>query len=95
MSPLDHAESSPSSESVHAADLHELIANGPVPGTQKRAAQFTTTHWSIVVEARGESTSALDDRALLVARGSDDLDKAARVQACAAHQSAVDIGLAH
>jgi RNA polymerase sigma-70 factor (ECF subfamily) len=58
VSPPDHAESSPPSESVHTADLHELIANGAVPGTQKGAAQFTTTHWSIVVEAQGESAAA-------------------------------------
>ena len=58
MSPRDHSESSPPSESVQSADFHELAANGSGPGTQKGAAQFTSTHWSVVVEAQGESSAA-------------------------------------
>ncbi|HEY7000232.1 MAG TPA: sigma-70 family RNA polymerase sigma factor, partial [Candidatus Udaeobacter sp.] len=58
MSPPDHSESSPPGESVHTTDLHELTENGSPTRTQKGAAQFTTTHWSIVVEAQGESFAA-------------------------------------
>jgi RNA polymerase sigma-70 factor (ECF subfamily) len=58
VSPPDHSESSPPGESVHTTDLHELTANGSPTRTQKGAAQFTTTHWSIVVEAQGESSAA-------------------------------------
>jgi hypothetical protein len=39
-------------------DLHELTANGSVPRTQKGEAQFTTTHWSVVLEAQSESPVA-------------------------------------
>ena len=45
-------------ESAHTADLHELTANGSTPRTQKGEAQFTTTHWSVVLEAQGESPVA-------------------------------------
>jgi DNA-directed RNA polymerase specialized sigma24 family protein len=46
------------SESVQAADFHAFPANGSGRGTQKKAAQFTSTHWSVVVEAQGESPAA-------------------------------------
>ena len=58
MSPRDHSESSPLSESVQSADFRKLTANDSGPGTQKGAAQFTSTHWSVVVEAQGESPAA-------------------------------------
>ena len=58
VSPPDHSESSPQSESVQPTDFRKLIANGSDPGTQKGAAQFTSTHWSVVVEAQGESPAA-------------------------------------
>jgi RNA polymerase sigma-70 factor (ECF subfamily) len=58
MSPPDHSESSLQGEFVQPTDFRELTANGSGPGTQKGAAQFTSTHWSIVVEAQGESPAA-------------------------------------
>jgi RNA polymerase sigma factor (sigma-70 family) len=58
VSPPDHSESSLQGEFVQPADFRELTANGSGPGTQKGAAQFTSTHWSIVVEAQGESPAA-------------------------------------
>ena len=58
MSPPDHSESSLQGESVQSADFHELTANGSARSTQKGAAQFTSTHWSVVVEAQGESPAA-------------------------------------
>jgi DNA-directed RNA polymerase specialized sigma24 family protein len=58
VSPPDHSESSLQGESVQSADFHELTANGSARSTQKRAAQFTSTHWSVVVEAQGESPAA-------------------------------------
>jgi len=58
VSPPDHSESSPHDESVQSADFHEVTANGSGPGTQKGPAQFTSTHWRIVVEAQGESSAA-------------------------------------
>ena len=58
MSPSDEAECSPPNESAHTADLHELTANGSAPRTQKGEAQFTTTHWSVVLEAQSESPVA-------------------------------------
>jgi DNA-directed RNA polymerase specialized sigma24 family protein len=58
VSPPDHSESSLQGESVQSADFHELTANGSARGTQKGAAQFTSTHWSVVVEAQGESPAA-------------------------------------
>ena len=58
MSPPDHSESSQQGESVQSADFHPLIANGSAPGRRKGAAQFTSTHWSVVVEAQGESPAA-------------------------------------
>jgi DNA-directed RNA polymerase specialized sigma24 family protein len=56
--PPDHSESSLQGESVQSADFHELTANGSARSTQKGAAQFTSTHWSLVVEAQGESPAA-------------------------------------
>lgn len=38
--------------------LRNLAANGSPPGTQEGAAQFSSTHWSVVVEAQGESPAA-------------------------------------
>jgi RNA polymerase sigma factor (sigma-70 family) len=58
VSPPNHSESSPLSESVQSADFRELTAIGSAPGTPKGAAQFTSTHWSVVVEAQGESPAA-------------------------------------
>ena len=58
MSPPDHSESSLQNEFAQSADLRKLTANGSGPGTQKGAAQFTSTHWSVVVEAQGESPAA-------------------------------------
>src|SRR5215813_11638570 len=57
VSPPDHAESSPLSESVHEADPRELTVND-LPLRKNQAGQFTTTHWSVVVEAQGESDAA-------------------------------------
>jgi DNA-directed RNA polymerase specialized sigma24 family protein len=58
VSPPDHSESSPQGESVQLTDFRELSANGSAPGTQKGAAPFTTTHWSVVLEAQSESPAA-------------------------------------
>ena len=58
MSPPDHSESSPLGESVQSADFDQLTANGSALGVQKGAAQFTTTHWSVVLEAQSESPAA-------------------------------------
>jgi RNA polymerase sigma factor (sigma-70 family) len=58
VSPPDHSESSLQGEFVQPADFRELTANGSGPGTQKGAAQFTSTHWSIVLEAQSESPAA-------------------------------------
>jgi DNA-directed RNA polymerase specialized sigma24 family protein len=58
VSPPDHSESSLQGESVQSANFHELTANGSARSTQKGAAQFTSTHWSVVVEAQGESPAA-------------------------------------
>jgi RNA polymerase sigma factor (sigma-70 family) len=58
VSPPDHSESSLPGESVQSAAFNELTASGSAPGTRKGAAQFTSTHWSVVVEAQGESPAA-------------------------------------
>ena len=58
MSPPYHSESSLQRESVQSTGFHELTENGSGPSTQKGAAQFTSTHWSVVVEAQGESPAA-------------------------------------
>jgi DNA-directed RNA polymerase specialized sigma24 family protein len=60
VSPPDHSESSPESESVEPADLRAVTAIASAPGTQKGAAPFTTTHWSVVLEAQTESPAAHD-----------------------------------
>ena len=38
--------------------LREPTANGSAPGAPKGAAQFTSTHWSVVVEAQSELPAA-------------------------------------
>ena len=58
MSSPNHSEGSLKDELVQPVDFHELTANHSGPGIQKGAAQFTSTHWSIVVEAQGESPAA-------------------------------------
>ena len=58
MSDPDHSESSPPGESVQSADFHHLTANGSASDTRKGAALFTSTHWSVIVEAQGESPAA-------------------------------------
>lgn len=58
VSPPDHSESSPGDGSVQSVAFHELTANGLGPGTQKGAALFTTTHWSLVLDAQSESPAA-------------------------------------
>lgn len=58
VSPPDHSESSLQRESVQSTGFHELTANGSGPSSQKGAAQFASTHWSVVVEAQGESPAA-------------------------------------
>jgi RNA polymerase sigma factor (sigma-70 family) len=60
VSPPDHSESSRQgdSTSLRQPDFRELAAIGSPSGTQKGAAPFATTHWSIVVEAQGESSAA-------------------------------------
>jgi RNA polymerase sigma factor (sigma-70 family) len=40
------------------SDFRELSTNGSATVGQKVAAQFTSTHWSVVVEAQGESPAA-------------------------------------
>ena len=60
VSPPDHSKSSRQGESVSPwrPDFRESNANGSARSTQKGAAQFTSTHWSAVVEAQGESPAA-------------------------------------
>jgi RNA polymerase sigma factor (sigma-70 family) len=58
VSPPDHSESSLQGEFVQSTDFHKLTANGSGPGTRKGPAQFTSTHWSMVIEAQGESPAA-------------------------------------
>jgi RNA polymerase sigma factor (sigma-70 family) len=60
VSPPDHSESSPQSESVQPADFRAVTAIASAPGTQKGAVPFTTTHWSVVLEAQSESPAAHD-----------------------------------
>lgn len=60
VSAVDHSQSSPQAEFL---SRHELSSTGPVarnsavPG-QKWAVSFTTTHWSVVLEAQTESPAA-------------------------------------
>ena len=58
VSPADYSESSLRRESVESADFRRLPESGAAPGTPKGAMQFTSTHWSVVVEAQGESPAA-------------------------------------
>jgi RNA polymerase sigma factor (sigma-70 family) len=39
-------------------DQDQVSGNGIAPSTQNGAAAFTTTHWSVVLEAQGESAAA-------------------------------------
>ena len=54
VSPADYSESSLRGESVQSVDFEQRPATGP----RKGATQFTSTHWSVVVEAQGESPAA-------------------------------------
>ncbi|MGB9473780.1 MAG: sigma-70 family RNA polymerase sigma factor [Candidatus Udaeobacter sp.] len=58
MSSPDHSESSPQSESVQPADFRAVTEIAWEPGIQKGVASFTTTHWSVVLEAQTESPAA-------------------------------------
>lgn len=60
VSPPGHSESSLQGEPVppRRHDLRELNVNGSAAVIQKGNAQFTSTHWSIVVDAQGESPAA-------------------------------------
>ena len=58
MSSPDHSQSSLQGDSAQPAEPLELTANGSGPSTQKGAAQFISTHWSVVVEAQDESPAA-------------------------------------
>jgi len=60
VSPPHHSERSRQSESVSPwqADFRESNANGSATIGQKRARLFTTTHWSVVLDAQGESPAA-------------------------------------
>jgi RNA polymerase sigma factor (sigma-70 family) len=60
VSPPGHSESSRQGESVSPwpPDLRESNANGSATVGQKRAMPFTTTHWSVVLEAQSESPAA-------------------------------------
>jgi RNA polymerase sigma-70 factor (ECF subfamily) len=60
VSPPDHSESSREGESVSPwrADFREAKANGSTTVAQKRGMPFTTTHWSVVLEAQSESPAA-------------------------------------
>ena len=40
------------------SDLHESSANGSATVGKKGVALFSTTHWSVIVEAQGESSAA-------------------------------------
>src|SRR6266496_2252950 len=60
VSPPGHSKSSRQSESVSPwrPDFRESNANGSATVGQKRAMPFTTTHWSVVLEAQSESPVA-------------------------------------
>ena len=60
MSPPDHSESSPQSESIQPADFRAVTSIASAAGTQKGGAPFTTTHWSVVLKAQTESPAAQD-----------------------------------
>jgi RNA polymerase sigma-70 factor (ECF subfamily) len=44
--------------SLQRPDFHDLSANGSATISQKGVAPFTTTHWSVVLEAQSESPAA-------------------------------------
>jgi len=58
VSPSQHSEISPHGESVQSADFRAGAENGSAFGPPKGGAQFASTHWSVVVEAQGESPAA-------------------------------------
>jgi RNA polymerase sigma factor (sigma-70 family) len=60
VSPPGHSKSSRQGESVSPwrPDFGESNANGSATVGQKRAMPFTTTHWSVVLEAQSESPAA-------------------------------------
>jgi RNA polymerase sigma factor (sigma-70 family) len=60
VSPPGHSKSSRQGESVSPGrpDFGESNANGSSTVGQKRAMAFTTTHWSVVLEAQSESPGA-------------------------------------
>ena len=60
MSPPGHSESSRHGESVSLwrPDFGQSNANGSATTGQKQAMPFTTTHWTVVLEAQSESPAA-------------------------------------
>jgi RNA polymerase sigma factor (sigma-70 family) len=60
VSAVDHSQSSRQGEfpSRHEPDLLEPTAKNPATAGQKWAMSFTTTHWSVVLEAQTESPTA-------------------------------------
>jgi RNA polymerase sigma factor (sigma-70 family) len=60
VSPPGHSESSRHGESVSLwrPDLGQSNANGSATAGQKQAMRFTTTHWTVVLEAQSESPAA-------------------------------------
>jgi RNA polymerase sigma factor (sigma-70 family) len=60
VSPHGHSESSPQGESVSPSRPNSCgsNANGSATIGQKRGMLFTTTHWSVVLEAQSESPAA-------------------------------------
>ncbi|HEU5245847.1 MAG TPA: hypothetical protein VFU09_02040, partial [Candidatus Udaeobacter sp.] len=48
-------------------DEDQASGNGIAPSTENGAAAFTTTHWSVVLEAQGESPAAQEALAKLCA----------------------------
>jgi RNA polymerase sigma factor (sigma-70 family) len=60
VSPPGHSESSLQGEPVSPRrhGLRELAANGSASDIQTGAGQFSSTHWSVVIEAQGESPAA-------------------------------------
>jgi RNA polymerase sigma factor (sigma-70 family) len=60
VSPPDHSQSSRQTGSVppRRADFRQLNANGSASVSRKGVMPFTTTHWSVVLEAQSESPAA-------------------------------------
>jgi DNA-directed RNA polymerase specialized sigma24 family protein len=58
VSPAGHFQSSPHGESVQPQDFRELTANGSTIFGPTGGAPFTTTNWSVVLEAQNESPAA-------------------------------------